>query len=479
MNLDEAHAVYYAFLLGLCVRVGIEYLNIEFPLGQDTLSYSIGLLKYEQGLKWDLLYFGPPLPYLMGYVAMLLTGLDEVMVWKFVSPIINSVVVGALTFMVVKAFKWSWHKALFLSVVFSFYPVEIIFSNGLYSQHLATAFFFLAITYYVLERPINAAVFSLLVALSHPLISTLLCGFLALEWLRKRYKKEQRRLELPLIAILAIVTVLITFLLPALGSSNPMAEATDHISSYLVGNAFGIRENTADIMVAHFMCYCGSLVPCVGIGAFAMAPQLLSMLFFTLLMSFIPVGWLWMRWQWVSTIPLLIVAVDGLYHDDWFKPLRWLKFLVLAVIVLNGILYATNTEVINRTTIQFADLGEVAKSCDYIAHIVGDKVFLFISSYENFRVYEYNLAKGGANGVFVRDNMVVNRNGTIYLSYPAVRGSDFYALRHTTIDVDAKEAFDLVILVRDKYSATYGHSDSYYRLFTKVKTIGGTEIYVL
>ena len=150
-TLTTKNVLFISFLVGLTIRIVIELQSV-YPIGEDVSLYNYVLELYLHKLDWDLLYLGSPLIYLIGFGAKTLTNIDGFTLWKFISPVLNGLVGLSFAFFLVKGLKWSLRKTLFSVVFFLLYFVQILFSNGLFSQQLATVFFFLALTLKLLNK---------------------------------------------------------------------------------------------------------------------------------------------------------------------------------------------------------------------------------------------------------------------------------------------------------------------------------------
>lgn len=476
MKLTPKYVLLIAFLIGLSIRIFIESFSI-YPIGCDVPVYAYQIELYLRKPSWDLLYLGSPLMFVIGAFLKFITGIDSLTIWKFISPVLNGVVGLSFAYFSLKGLKWDLKKTLFATLFFLFYFVQIIHSNGLFSQQLATIFFFLGLTYYFEGKIKNTILSSILIVLSHQLIPILFFGIIFFCTLKKKLKHQSVISDLKILPIIPITFFLFTFFLPSLSSNNVLGETIEYFSGFLFSGAYGgVTTDTGRLwwldMYNHFFIYCGLLLLFVFIGLYK-NDILLSWLIITLTFSFIPLGWTYKRWQWLLTQPFTIFAVNGMFRFKKFKYIDFVKYIILVIIIIHGIFYSVNPNTIIRSSSSLNEIPEFENVYNNLSHNITDNTLL-ITSDENFRFYQLLTFRNNQNLLIIRISMIKEIENNLYIYCTAVRGLDFYVFRQKTIKINVVE-YDKVFFLKDHYTKSYFTEIEHF--FVKINQFGEVEIY--
>jgi hypothetical protein len=467
-----------SFLVGLIVRLFIE-LQSPYPVGEDVPLYAYTVELYVHKLDWDVLYLSTPLVPLIGYGFKILTNMDSLTIWKFISPVLNGLVGVSFAFFLMKGLKWSLKKTLFTVVFLLVYFVQILFSDGLFSQQLGTFFFLLTLTYYLNNIFRNTLFCSILTVLSHQMMPVLLFCIILLDTLKKLYKKESLNKNTFLLLVIPFGMFLIIFFLPALSSNNVLGEVWEHVSGYLFFGAYGriiVYHMTEPLwlqMLNHFLIYCGMLICFVIIGLFS-SDIMLLWTFSVVVFSFLPFGTIWKRWQWLLTYPFVIFTTNGLFSLRNFKYSNFLKYLILIITVVYSLLYSVLPNTMINSSISYDNYPYLVQTYNFLSDNITNNS-LIVTGYIECGYFESFLLQDNKETKTIRYPMLIEEDSNFYVYCTSMAGFDFYTFRQKKVNINIL-TYDVVYVIVNSDEKQYFNITKDY---TKVNQFGEIEVYEL
>jgi hypothetical protein len=499
----------FVFCVGTGLRVYPELLS-SYPAGTDTPFYAYELTLLETKFDWDVLYFGNPMAYFVITFLKLITRINYLTLLKVVNPVLNGFVAISFLYFLKNGLKWqSNEKSLFVVLLLLFSRGGIIMSNGIIKQQFALFFFFFFLTFWLNKEFKKSLLFLVLIFLSHQLISILVFGILLFDFLHGIFiHKNFNKKTLFMIVVVVFGVFLITFLLPAVSSPDIFNEVWMHVKLYVTSNeAYGYSFSKTPLverMVSHFNWYFHPLFSVsvtVGLLFYLKNKTINSMLFILLLFSFMPVGVIFGRWQFLLTYPFVIVATLGWFRiKDWlienvsltYPNKRVFKVLfgtflcvILAFTVLDGVYWLTNENwSMARSSVKFEEVENIKEANNFICSRLGSKNIVIVSAvtigWINFLFLERGINPSETNIVEVfayRTITFVKNSSGYYMFRGGSKGHYMYIYKKPEVWVNLS-LYDNVFILKDSYFIL-GIFDEYWQYYEKTAEFGQMEMYEL
>ena len=480
------------FVLGVVLRFVPELFSSVYPAGCDIPFYVYELKIMEQGLSWDQLYFGNPLVYVVLLALHGVTQLDWFLLMKFFSPFLNGCVAASFLYFLRNGLDLDWkpHEYLLCVVLLLFSSSGIIMSNSLLKQQLALIFLFLFLVAYKRKDFRLELLFAVLVVCSHQLISVVLFGFVAVDLVVRLVRHDGlwiRGLGLLFAVFLSIFVV--TFLLPILGSVDPMRELMLHISAYFDNSSYGFRyvaEPIMDRIVYHFMWYYNVWMLFVGLAfvRFFKVRTVNLLLLVLLPFSFLPLGTSWARFQWLLAYPFAIIFVGGTKHvklpryDFWKWSFRIFRCLFLVCIVTIGCTRLVDTSwSMPRSSVPFEDIPIIRGNYEFLSPYVT----------ENSLIIEYDVSLSWDKNFYFDDGKDVTilsvrtvsffvEDDALWLYRGGIKGHDFWIYRTPNMMLCLDDYDNVFVTNVDWFVDMYALKD-YWQYFERFGSYDGPSVY--
>lgn len=476
----KKHWVYFlVFFAGFGLRFIPELFSMVYPAGCDIPFYIFEMKLIEDGFSFSHLYFGQPLMYGLLLTLRSLVGVDWFVFFKVFTPFLNGCVAVCFLYFLRNSFdfKWSNFEYVLCVLLMVFSSSGVIMSNGIIKQQLGLCFFFLFFVFYKRSNFRKELLFVLLIALTHQIISLMVVGLIFLDFVYEYWKqREVLWNNLLLIVCVCVCVFVFIFVLPPLGSEDYVCEFVNHFGSYLNQASYGIRYNNIPIaqrIYEHFIWYYGFWLAFVFIAFSQFRNRFISLwLLFLTPLSFIPLGTIWARFQWLLIYPFSILVVGGL---KWCKHIRTL-FLVF--VIFNGLIIVVEpTWSMSRSSMPFDEVDDLKQCYNSVSALVDGNSLIITSSVSLswVNLFLHNEGKS-AHVISERTISLYDYEESLWMYRDGIKGHDFYIFRVTIFNV-CLDDYDSVLVFDDGYFTHKNVFDGSWHFFQNFYKLNNITVY--
>ena len=272
---------------------------------------------------------------------------------------------------------------------------------------------------------------------------------------------------------------LLMFILPSLSSNNGFAESLEYVFGYFLSGGYGgivvyqIAEPLWLQMFNHFFVYCGMLICFVFIGLFPNS-VMLSWLISVSILSFLPFGSTWKRWQWLLTYPFIIFTTNGIFDKKKIKH-NFVKYLVLIVIVVHSLQYVINPNSMLGVSISYDDFPDLERAYNFLSSNITDNTLL-ITGYLSCGYIDSLVLYDNKEAEVIRYSMLLEESNNFYVYCTSVRGLDFYVYKQKEVKINILTYDAVYAIVESLEKKQFNITKEHY---TKINQFGDIEVYEL
>ena len=182
------------FIIGFIIR-SIPNLLTAYPIGYDTIDYATQLYNWKNMLQDPNIIFQTPLFILLSDFLFISSNIDPFTILRFLQPTLYGFLVASFYYACKTLYAWNSKWVFFGTLLFSMQTVMLRISWDLFRNELGLVFLIITITRLKKPRTVSYILLTMLIALSHQIISFILLGIIGFllvnHHLRKDYVKTK------------------------------------------------------------------------------------------------------------------------------------------------------------------------------------------------------------------------------------------------------------------------------------------------